>query len=129
MLDHVRPDGAEDLRIVLDRSPDLMRDAGQGAIDSLHQAWAEEGRVRTNPSAYAVRFVADWRAASAVHVEARHEPNEIQAERRMDRLDERMLQQPALERALDRTVPERQLKIDDPGRTEPSRNLDFGMER
>jgi hypothetical protein len=73
--------------------------------------------------------VADWRAASAASVEARQGPNQIQAERRLDRLEERMLRQPELERALDRRIPERQLKIDDPGMGGSSRDRDFGLER
>lgn len=58
-LDHVRPHAAEDLRIVLDRSADPLRDVEQGVSGALRQAWAEEGHTRADPGAYANRFVAD----------------------------------------------------------------------
>lgn len=124
-LDGARPGGAEDLRAVLDRMPE----PGREDVGTLRQAWAKEGRSRADPMAYAERFVADWKAASAALSAAETATAETQAERRMERLEDRMFRQPALERALDRAVPERQLRIDDaaiggPGR---ARDFDIGM--
>lgn len=70
-LDRSRPNGAEDLSVVLDRQAE--RDGGGETITTaeLRQAWVEEGRARVaGGQAYLDRFVADWRAASTQSVEA-----------------------------------------------------------
>lgn len=127
-LDTVRPNAAEDLRIVLDRSPDPERGLEQAIPGELRQLWAEEGRARADPRSYADRFVADWRAASGDLGEARNPQAEDRAERRLDRLEERMSRQPELEKALDARIPERQLRIDGPGMGGGSRDRDHGFE-
>ncbi|PAX06394.1 MobF family relaxase [Sphingomonas lenta] len=115
-LDAVRPKGAEDLQVALDRHPDLARDVAQGRVAELRQAWVEEGRVRADPTAYADRFVADWRAASGERGAAETRIGADRAERRLERLEERMQREPALEHALDKRIPERQRQIEEPGR-------------
>ena len=127
-LDQVRPYAAEDVAVVLDRSPDPVRGLEQAAAGELRQAWAEEGRVRLDPRAYADRFVADWRAASGDRGAAETPQIEDRAERRLERLEDRMLRQPALEKALDARIPERQLRIDGPGMGGGNRDRDYGME-
>ena len=125
-LDRVLVNGAEDLRIVLDRelgSPGIVwNDLGR-----LTQAWLQEGQIRTDRGAYAERFVADWKAVSADSISATTSRTEVIVERRQERLEDRMLREPALERALNRALPERQLRIDDPGSGGPVRERDFGM--
>ncbi len=54
--------------------------------------------------------------------------SEAIVERRQERLEGRVLREPAMEHALDRAVPERQLRIDEPGSGGPQREHDFGME-
>lgn len=128
-LDRVRSGGAEDLRIALDRTPGLGRAMAQGRMDGVRQAWMEEGRVRSDPVAYAERFVADWRAGSAALGSARGGSGEDRAERRMEHLNERMQREPALEQALDHRIPERQRQIEEPGRGgmgRVDRDIDFG---
>jgi len=127
-LDRVRPHAAEDLRIVLDRSPDPVRGLEQAAPGGLRHVWAEEGRVRADPRAYADRFVADWRAASDDRGAAETWRSEDRAERRLERLEDRMTRQSALEKALDAKMPERQLRIDGPGMGGGGRDRDQGME-
>lgn len=126
-LDRVRVNGAEDLRIVLDRelaSPGTVwTDLGR-----LTQAWLREGEMRTDRGAYAERFVVDWKAVSADSMAATTNRSEVIVERRQERLEGRMLGEPALERALDRVLPERQLRIDGPGPGGLGRDRDFGME-
>ncbi len=53
---------------------------------------------------------------------------EDRAERRLERLEDRMARQPALEKALDARIPERQLRLDGPGMGGGSRERDYGME-
>ena len=127
-LDRVRSHAAEDLRIVLDRSPDPARGLEQAAPGELRQIWVEEGRARADPRAYADRFVADWRTASDDRGAAETWRSEDRAERRLERLEDRMARQPALEKALDAKMPERQLGIDGPGMGGGSRDRDQGME-
>lgn len=114
-LDRHRSNGAEDLRVVLDRHPELARGLAGGNVNATSRAWAEEGRVRRDPGAYADRFVADWQAGSVERASAKGGPGEGRAERRMERLEARMQAQPELERALDTRIPERQLQIDERG--------------
>lgn len=128
VLDRVRPHAAEDLRIALDRAPDPPRALQQDRAGELRQAWAEEGRVRADPRAYAERFVADWQAASADRGTADTWRGEDRAERRLERLEDRMMRQPALEKALDAKMPERQIRIDGPGMGGGSHDRDQGME-
>lgn len=113
-LDRVRVNGAEDLRIVLDRelaSPGTVwNDLGR-----LTQAWLREGQIRTDRGAYAERFVVDWKTVSADSMAATTNRSEVIVERRQERLEGRMLREPALERALDRALPEHQLRIEEPG--------------
>ena len=113
LLDRVRPHGAEDLRAVMDRAPKLAHDLAQGRPEAMVRAWAEEGRVRTEPATYADRFVADWRAASSQIARANDSPDARKAEERMERLGERMGREPALERALNTQVPDRQRGVED----------------
>jgi hypothetical protein len=127
-LDTVQPGGAEDLRIMLDRASGPAPTPGADGMRELRQAWAEEGKLRTDPAAFAVQFVADWRAASGALSMVQTAGEEAQAERRIERLENRMLEQPALERALDRAIPERQLTISEPGSTGPARERDFDMD-
>lgn len=126
-LDRVRPHGAEDLRIVLDRSADPVGYVEQSA--ALRQAWADEGRTRADPGAYADRFVADWQAASQDRGRAETWRAEDRAERRLDRLEDRMMRQPKLEKALDARLPELQLRIEDMpmGGSWRERDFDMGM--
>jgi hypothetical protein len=127
-LDPVRPYAAEDLRIVLDRSADPVRNLEQAAPGELRQVWAEEGQARSDPRTYADRFVADWRSASA-DLGAGETPRiEDRAERRLERLKDRMARQPALEKALDARIPERHLRRDGPGMNSGGRDRDYGME-
>lgn len=128
-LDRVRPKGAEDLQIALDRNPQLAADVLVCRMSEVKRAWAEEGRVRADPSAYADRFVADWRAASAERGTAETWRDTDRAERRMDRLEARMQREPALERALDARIPERQRQIEEPGRGGMSRDRDMDWGR
>lgn len=126
-LDRVRTNGAEDLRIVLDResgSPSAVRNDPS----RLTQAWLDEGQIRTDRGTYVERFVADWKAVTADGMAATTNRSEAMVERREERLEERMLHEPALERALDRALPERQLRIDEPGSGGRARDRDFGME-
>jgi conjugative relaxase-like TrwC/TraI family protein len=128
-LDGVRPNAAEDLRVVLDRSPVLPDSQARSTSGELRQAWMEEGQARADPQTHADRFVADWRAASADRAGATTSADVTWAERRVERLEERMLRQPALEKALDARIPELQLRIDDsgPGSTTRDRDFDLGM--
>lgn len=126
-LDRVQPHAAEDLRIVLDRSSDPARGLEQAAPGELRRVWAEEGRARVDRRGYADRFVADWRAASGDRGAAETWRSEERAERRLERLEDRMTRQPALEKALDANIPERQLSIDGPGTGGGSRDRDRGM--
>jgi hypothetical protein len=127
-LDRVRPYAAEDLRIALDRSADPVRGLEQSAPGELRQVWAEEGQVRSDPRAYADRFVADWRSASGDRGAGETPRIEARAERRLERLEDRIARQPALEKALDARIPERQLRLDGPGMSGGSRDRDYGME-
>jgi hypothetical protein len=126
-LDRVRPNGAEDLWIVLDREPGSP---GTGRSDPgrLTQAWLQEGEIRSDRGTHAARFVADWKAVTADSMAAMTNRSEAIVERRQERLETRMLREPALERALDRTMPERQLRINEPGSKGPTRERDFGMD-
>ena len=103
-------------------------DAGRNDLGRLTQAWLQEGQIRTDRGAYAERFVADWKAVTADSMAATTNRNEAMVERRQERLETRMLREPALERALDRAMPERQLRIDEPGSGGRARDRDFGME-
>jgi hypothetical protein len=125
-LDAMRANGAEDLRIVLDREPGLPA-TGCNDPDRLTRIWLREGQLREDRSAYAERFVADWKTVTAHRVAAVTERDEMIAERRQNRLETRMLREPALERALDRALPERQLQIDGLGAGGPGRQRDFDM--
>lgn len=127
VLDTVRQGGAEDLRAVLDRGSDPTPLIERDSVRELRQAWAEEGRLRADPTAHAERFVSDWRAATGALSSAGTASGEMHAERRMERLEDRMLSQSALERALDRALPERQLSIEEPGANGPARERDFDM--
>lgn len=125
MLDQLRPGGAEDLRVVLDRLPDLAREIATGGTDRTWRVWIDEGSVRGGGGPdYAARFVADWRAASVERAAAVGQDATAQAERKVVRLMKRMEQQPMLERALQKQVPERQLEIDLSGM---SRTRDIGL--
>ena len=121
-LDRMRPNGAEDVRIVLDRAP-------EGRIDpaTLTQAWVQEGRIRTDRDAYAARFVTDWKSITVDGMAATTGRDEAMVERRQERLEARMMHEPALEAALDRALPERQLRIDGPGSSGPDRTRDFDI--
>ena len=123
-LDQLRRSGAEDVRTVLDRRPELGRDIGSGRTEAAWRAWVDEGQVRAGGAGYAARFVADWRAASAERAGASGEDATWRAERKLERLAERMEQQPALARALEQRISERQLEIDRAGMT---RTRDMGM--
>ena len=116
------------MQILLDRHPDLARGMAEGRASEVRQAWVEEGRTRANPSAYADRFVADWRQASAQHGAAEGWRDAERAERRMERLEERMQREPMLERTLDHRIPERQRQIDEPGRGGLSRDREIDMD-
>lgn len=126
-LDKLRPDGAEDMRAVLDRASDPTRVPEVNTVGKLRDAWVEEGRLRTEPAAYAQAFVTDWKAASNALAMARTDGDEARAGRRVERLENRMFQQPALEHALDRANPERQIGIREPGVSSPVRERDFDM--
>ncbi len=128
MLDTMRPGGAEDMRIVLDRMSDPTPAPDGGASGDLRHVWADEGRLRTDPAACREAFVTDWKAASAALSTAQTVGDEARAERRLERLENRMVHQPALERALDRVLPERQLAMTAPGSSCPERERDFGMD-
>ena len=128
-LDLVRPKGAEDLRIMLDRTPELARHMAEGRMSEVRQAWVEEGRTRADPAAYADRFVADWRSASTERASGENWREMEKADRRMERLNERMQREPALEKGLDQRIPERQRQMDEPGRgggDRGNRDIDFG---
>jgi len=126
-LDALRPGGAEDLRTVLDRTPELAREIAAGRTDRAWQAWTDEGRARaSNGPDHADRFVADWRAASGERAAATGEDATWRAERKLERLVERMSEQPALERALENRIPERQLEIDLAGMTR-ARDMDMSL--
>lgn len=110
---------------MLDRSPELGRNTAGGRTQPAWRAWIDEGQVRAGRGAdYAARFVADWRAASAERARAGDEDGSWRAERKLERLAERMEQQPRLARALEQRIPERQLEIDRAGMT---RTRDMGM--
>ena len=126
VIDQVQPNGAEDLRIVLDREPG-SRGTGRTNPGGLTQAWLQEGQIRSDHGTYAARFVADWKAVTADSMAATTNRSEAIVERRQERLETRMLREPALERALDRAMPERQLRIDGPGSGGPTRERNFGM--
>jgi conjugative relaxase-like TrwC/TraI family protein len=126
-LDWVRPYAAEDLRIVLDRSADPVRGLEQSDPGELRHVWAEEGQVRSDPRTYADRFVADWRSASGDRGAGETPRIEDRADRRLERLEDRMARQPALEKALDARIPERQLRLDGPG-ISGGRDHNYGME-
>lgn len=125
MLDQLRTGGAEDMRVVLDRTPDLAAEIAAGRTNEAWRAWVDEGRVRSSDGPdNSARFVADWRAASAERAAAVGQIATRQADRKMERLIERMERQPGLERALGKQVPERQLEID---RSGISRTRDMGL--
>ncbi|KZE12056.1 MobF family relaxase [Sphingomonas hankookensis] len=127
MLERLRRGGAEDVRVILDRTPDLAREIATGGTERTWRAWMEEGRVRgAGGPDHAARFVADWRAASAERAAAVGRDATGQAERKVARLIERMEKQPALERALAKQVPERQLVIDLSGMSR-SRDMELGL--
>jgi conjugative relaxase-like TrwC/TraI family protein len=127
-LDRVRPHAAEDVRVILDRNPDPTRALEQAEPGELRQAWTEEASARTNPAAYADRFVADWRTASGDQSSAETSSAEERAERRLERLEDRMARQPALEKALDARIPELQLRMDGPAIGGGIRERDQGLE-
>lgn len=130
-LDRLRPNGAEDLRILLDRHPELPVRMAEGAIYEVRRAWEDEGRTRADPRAYADRFVADWREASVGRSEAKGWRAEEKVERRIERLTERMNRDPLLETALDKAIPERHRSADEQGRGGGARDKDrdFDMGR
>ena len=113
---------------MLDRSADPVRGLEETARGDLRQAWAEEGQARADPRAYADRFVADWRSASGDRGAGETPQIEDRAERRLERLEDRMARQPALEKALDARIPERQLRLDGPGMGGGGRERDREME-
>ena len=126
MLDRLRSNGAEDLRTVLDRMPGLAIEIAAGKLDQAWRAWVDEGRARASSGAqYADRFVVDWRAASGERAAATGNDTTWRAERKMERLVERMDRQPALERALEKRIPERQIEIDRSG-VDRARDMDRG---
>ncbi|WP_162236471.1 hypothetical protein [Sphingomonas sp. Leaf25] len=128
VLDAMRANGAEDLRIVLDRELVVPQNK-QNDSARLTKAWLCEGQVRLDPGAYAERFVADWKAVTTNSMAARIRTDKAIVDQRQVRLQARMLREPALERALDRAMPERQLRIDEPGSRGPGRQRDFGIEK
>lgn len=127
-LDRVRPKGAEDLQVLLDRRPELASRMADGRMGEVRRTWVEEGRTRSDPNAYADRFVADWRAASGQCGAAEGWREAERAERRLERLEERMQREPALERVLDARIPERQRQIEEPGRGGLTRDRDMDMD-
>lgn len=127
-LEKMRFSGAEDLRAVLDRLPDPGSLSGADATKALRQAWVDEGKLRTEPSAYAARFVKDWQAASVALSKGEVGEAAARTMQRIERLEERMTRQPMLERALGRSIPEPELNIPEPGSTGRTRERDFGME-
>lgn len=125
VLDQLRPHGADDLRVAMERDPQLARDVLGGRADAAVRAMELEARLRTDPRARGDQFVADWRALSAE--QARGEgPGSYKLEQRMDRLVERMQTDPVLERALDRHIPEHHLQIEDIA-ARRDRDHDMGM--
>ena len=125
-LDRLREGGAEDLRVVIDRTPSFEHTERAGQVDLLWRAWVDEGRARASAGPeHADRFVADWRAASGERAAATGEEATWRAERKMERLVERMDSQPALERALEKRIPERQIETDRAG-INRSRDMDIG---
>ncbi|HEX8556402.1 MAG TPA: MobF family relaxase [Sphingomonas sp.] len=131
VLDRVRPNGAEDLQIVLDRRPELTGPMTQDRSGEVRQAWMDEGRTRADPRAYAERFVEDWREASVERGEAKGWRAEERVERRLGRLTDRMNRDPLLEIALDKAIPERHRSADEQGRggLVRDRDRDFDMGR
>ncbi len=110
-LDRLRPGGAEDLRSIIDRTPAL---AQADKLDPLWKAWVDEGRVRASAGPeHGDRFVADWRATLAERAAGSGSYEVIRRTgRKLTRLVERKDADPSLERALERSIPERQLKVD-----------------
>ena len=113
-LDRLRQGGAEDLRVVMDRTPTLANAVRARQLDPLWGAWTDEGRTRASAGPeHGNRFVADWRAVMGERAAGSGEVEATRSsERRLSRLVERKDNQPALERALERQIPERQLERD-----------------
>ena len=125
-LDRLRPGGANDLRVAMERDPKLAGDVLDGRVNLAVRAMDLEGRLRTDPRARGEQFVADWRALSAEQARVGEGAGAYKLEQRMDRLVERMQADPMLERALDRHIPEHRLQIEEASMHREQR-YDMGM--
>ena len=116
VLDQVRPHGARDLASVIERNPQLGRDAAEGKIGRAVQGMAEEVRVRADPALRAGRFMEQWRALEAGGGNGRAI--------RADMIDG-LRHDPALRAELERRAPELGL---DRGRETPEKVLERQIE-
>jgi hypothetical protein len=59
-IDTLRPGGAEDMRLAMNKDPALIREATDGRTSRAIQAMMAEGQIRTDGINRADRFVAAW---------------------------------------------------------------------
>lgn len=59
-IDTLRPGGAEDMRIAMNKDPALIREATDGRTGRAIQAMMAEGEIRTDGITRANRFIATW---------------------------------------------------------------------
>ena len=59
-LDAIRPHASTDLGSAFERSPDLVREAGEGRSHAALRTMKKEAEVRTDPFQRADRFVEGW---------------------------------------------------------------------
>ena len=120
-LDQVRPYGSRDLASVIERNPQLARDAAGGDMRVAVRGMAEEARVRADPSLRAKRFMERWRTLEA-------QAGSGNAKAIMARTDmiDGLRHDPGLRAELERRAPELGLDRD---RQTPEQQMDRGLGR
>lgn len=61
-IDALRPGGAEDMRVAMNKEPALISEAANGRTTRAIQAMVAEGEIRIDAANRADRFVADWQS-------------------------------------------------------------------
>ena len=61
-IEALRPGGAEDMRVAMNKDPALISEAANGRTSRAIQAMIAEGKIRVDAANRADRFVADWQS-------------------------------------------------------------------
>lgn len=61
-IDALRPGGAEDMRVAMNKQPAFISEAANGRTSRAIQAMVAEGEIRIDAANRADRFVADWQS-------------------------------------------------------------------